>query len=312
MQSCPPDATTDDVLRLYSDDLRDHKARLVADTVAYIRGLHRRLGIGGTCMSRSTSKGLYRNIRCVSCDALSRLTSGTYKNARFALQSGEQQGQELTVSAHALQHHLSDNGILKAVLPGTGGVIDIVLYPFDHLFIVQVILASIVAVGNEMATAFICNKTGYIINMSGKVYNKKKRVVGDKKGRDRRPVIPKDIVGRLFHEYYVNYNLSDTLIGDGGLFCLDSASIGFESANGKTRFQIRPDTVSRAGHEQADITDTFVFSQRVADMFTSRMLSRESERIITAYYMLQQIGVVSGELLGRVFDRQELELLVVA
>jgi hypothetical protein len=255
-------------------------------------------------MSRSASKGLYRNIRCVNCDALSRLTSD--KSARFALQSGEQQGQELGVSAHALQHHFSDNGVLKAVSDGGRGVIDIVLYPFDHLFVVQVVLASLVAVGNEMVTAFICNKTGYIVNMIEKTNMNK----DSKKTRARDQKTATDIVGVLYREYYVNYNISDQLIGDGGLFCLDSAAIGFQSADGRHSFQIRPDTVSRAVHERVDMPDAFVFSQRVADMFTSRMLSRESERVVTGYYLLHQIGVVDGELLGRAFDRRELERLL--
>jgi hypothetical protein len=217
---------------------------------------------------------------------------------RFALQSGERQGQEFVVSAHALQHHLSDNGVVKAVSGGgSGGVIDIVLYPFDHLVILQVVLASIVSVKNEMVTAFICNKTGYIVNEAGNNNS------GNQKAGDAR-----DVVRKLYRKHYVNYNTSDILISEDGLFCLDTASIGFCSGN--TAFQIRPDITGRAEHEWLHLSDTFVYSQRVADMFTNRMLSRDTERMITSYHMLHQSGLLGGELHGRVFDKRELERLM--
>ena len=138
MRGVEQDATVDEVLAHYECEISDMCQRMSDDFLEFIKNFQTLHGKNNTCLSSRNTKKLYRNIRCVKCEALSRLTEG--KPTTFKLEYGDRENEEFKLTRYIIQTNPDDKGIVRNVRKNNN-MIDISLYTFEHMVVLQYILS---------------------------------------------------------------------------------------------------------------------------------------------------------------------------
>jgi hypothetical protein len=266
MKSIELNSTVDEVFDYYADKLDVMRRLMRSDFLTFIKTLPRFLGEGTMCLSERVTKPLYRNIKCVNCEILSKLVDG--KPATFKIEYGNRKGETLYLSKHVIQTNPLDKSVVKDTRK-IGNVIDLVLYNYEHLVTVQTIVSEIVETGNVIETAFVCDRYGYILNTT------------KKRGEF------KQMLRNLFDSYFVQYDTTNKTIGEIGLLRWESVGIAIPGPNS---LQLSPQHLHIENYDQGE---DFVFDPRVADLFASMQLSRETERVITCYFLIAWLSAQS-------------------